>query len=112
MVPEREFVGWGQEGPQKRAPEAGGVPEGVDYVRAHARNFLQCVRDRTPAACATRIDSGAVAAVNAQLGNIAYKTGRKLYWDGDGRTGDFRDDAEASALLRADYHNGWEVPTG
>ncbi len=112
VVPEREFVGWGQEGPQKRAPEAGGVPEGVDYVREHARNFLQCVRDRTPAACATRIDSGAVAAVNAQLGNIAYKTGRKLYWDGDGRTGDFRDDAEASALLRADYHNGWEVPTG
>ena len=112
VVPEREFVGWGEEGPQKRAPAFGSVPEGVDYVQEHNRNFLRCVRDRTPEACATRIDSGAVAAVNAQLGNVAYKTGRKLYWDGDGMTGDFRDDAEASALLRASYHNGWEVPTG
>lgn len=112
VVPEREFVGWGQEGPQKRAPEFGAVPAGVDYVQEHSRNFLRCVRDRTPEACATRIDSGAVAAVNAQLGNIAYKTGRKLYWEGGGMTGDFRGDPEASALLRASYHNGWDTPTG
>ncbi len=113
ILPEREFVGWDKpgEGAPKMADAdtvAMARPEGANYVAAHAKNFVDCVRANTPDACATTIASGAVAAINAQLGSIAYKTGAKLYWDE--AAGDFRNNAEASKLLRANYHNGWEVP--
>jgi hypothetical protein len=39
------------------------------------------------------------------MGNIAYRTGDKLFWDQEQQA--FRDNAEANRLVRADYHNGW-----
>ena len=118
VTDEREFVGWDKygEGPSKlSAPiEDMARPEGVNYLGVHAANFLDCVRAGTPAACATTIQSGAIAAVNAQLGNIAYKTGEKLHWEGDWRTGAFRQNTlpEATGLLTPTYHNGWRLPAG
>jgi hypothetical protein len=44
------------------------------------------------------------------MGNVAFKTGRKVYWDAD--TGSFEGDDEANALLTPQYHNGWELPKG
>ena len=40
--------------------------------------------------------------------NIAYKTGRKVYWDA--KKGEFKKDPEANKLILANYHNGWKVP--
>jgi hypothetical protein len=54
------------------------------------------------------IKSGSVAAINAQMGNIAFKTGRKIYWDA--AAGNFGKDAEANRLINANYHNGWKLP--
>ena len=110
IIPEREFVGWGKKGPMKSMPEEGLRPEGIDYVNVHNQNFLDCVRARTPEKCTTTIQSGAIAAVNAQMGNIAYKTGEKLHWEGDWQTGQFKDNTQANALLGATYHNGWQMP--
>jgi hypothetical protein len=56
----------------------------------------------------THIKSGSVAAINAQMGNIAYRTGRKVYWDPS--KGMFKNDEEANKMIKANYHNGWEVP--
>ena len=53
-------------------------------------------------------DVGALVAVNAHLGNIAFRTGRRVYWDQE--TGRFKGDDEANAMLLAEYHNGWQVP--
>jgi hypothetical protein len=43
----------------------------------------------------------------AQLGNIAYKTGKKLNWDAN--KGRFND-SDANKLLAAQYHNGYKLP--
>jgi hypothetical protein len=42
------------------------------------------------------------------MGNIAYKVGRKVYWDA--ASGSFKGDREADALLTPEYHNGWSLP--
>ena len=124
VVDERQFVGWDKygQGPSKLdAPiEEMRRPEGVDYVTVHNKNFLDCVRANTPDECTTTIQSGAIAAVNAQLGNIAYRLGEKLHWEGDWRTGSFarreegglRQNTRANGLLAAEYHNGWKAPVG
>ena len=55
------------------------------------------------------LDLLATAAINAQMGNISYKLGRKLYWDKE--KGSFRKDKRANKLMKAKYHNGWKLPT-
>jgi hypothetical protein len=47
-------------------------------------------------------------AVNAHLGNIAFKLGRKLYWDADAE--EFPGDEEANALLTVDRREPWSLP--
>ena len=42
------------------------------------------------------------------MGNIAFKVGRKIYWDP--ASGSFKGDAEANARLVPQYHNGWSLP--
>ena len=41
------------------------------------------------------------------MGNIAFKVGRKVYWD---PAAAFKGDPEANALLVPRYHNGWKLP--
>ncbi len=72
----------------------------------HTENFIECMRTREQPSC--NADVGALVAVNAHLGNIAFRTGRRVYWDH--ATGRFENDDEANALLRAEYHNGWTLP--
>lgn len=115
ITDEREFQGWDKDyygGPSKLAAEIEDManPKGQNYVAMHNQNFLDCVRANTPDKCVTTIQSGAIAAVNAQMGNIAFKTGYKLHWEGDWRTGAFRQNDAANALLTPEYHNGWEMP--
>jgi predicted dehydrogenase len=107
-TPEHEFVDWDEEGKPKMAaiaPE--GPQEGVSYLDLHTRNFVDAVRAGNPALLNTPIESGALAAINAQMGNIAYRTGDKLTWDE--QAGAFRDNDEANRLVRAEYHNGWKL---
>jgi predicted dehydrogenase len=81
-----------------------GVGKGLEN---HMQNFIACVRDRnvTPNA---GIEIGANIARVANLGNIAYKTGRRLYWDSDASL--FKNDPEANEYLKAKYRKPWELP--
>jgi predicted dehydrogenase len=79
-----------------------------NYLDVHTRNFIDAVRANDPSLLNCGIETGAVAAVNAHMGNIAFKIGRKIYWEE--KKGMFRDDAQANELIRAKYHNGWKVP--
>lgn len=72
----------------------------------HTRNWLECIRERKTPNCS--IEIGKDAAIVAQLGNIAYRTGRKLEWDADKRM--FKNDAEANKLLKSDYRSPWVLP--
>ena len=84
------------------------IDRGADYLYGHAQNFVDAVRANDPGMLHCGIESGSIAAINAQMGNIAYKTGRKVYWDEN--KGMFRDDKQANQLIYADYHNGWKLP--
>lgn len=83
-------------------------PKEVDYLDLHTQNFIAAVKKNDQSVLNTPIRSGSIAAINAQMGNIAFKTGRKVYWDA--KQGNFGSDAEANKLIKPVYHNGWEIP--
>ena len=79
---------------------------GVSGLDRHVQNFLECMKTReTPAAS---MEIGGHIARFAQLGNIAYRTGRKIYWDGE--KGEIIGDEEARRLTRATYRSPWKLP--
>ena len=51
-------------------------------------------------------DAAHVATV-CQMGNIAFRTGKKIYWDDAKKK--FTDE-DSNKLLAAKYHNGYELP--
>jgi predicted dehydrogenase len=81
-----------------------GSGKGLDN---HMKNFIACIKDRniTPNA---GIEIGANIARVANLGNIAFKTGRRLYWNGEAVK--FEHDNEADMLIKANYRKPWELP--
>ncbi|GAA4447468.1 Gfo/Idh/MocA family oxidoreductase [Nibrella saemangeumensis] len=72
----------------------------------HTLNFLECVRSRQRPNCPVEI--GRDVAINAHLGNISYRTGRKLFWDA-AKNG-IVDDAKANELVQAHYNSSWKLP--
>jgi predicted dehydrogenase len=76
-------------------------------LELHMRNFVECVKDKnlTPR---TSIEIAANTARVCHLGNIAFKTGRRLYWDND--THHFINDAAADEYLTPVYRKPWELP--
>ncbi|MCB0641867.1 MAG: gfo/Idh/MocA family oxidoreductase, partial [Phaeodactylibacter sp.] len=81
-----------------------------NYLDRHTQNFIEAIQNNTPDTVNCSIREGHIAAINAHMGNIALKTGHKLYWDATANT--FKDDAQANQLMRVEYHNGWKLPKG
>jgi predicted dehydrogenase len=73
----------------------------------HTRNFIDCMKSRAQPVCNTSV--GHAAAVVAHMGNVAFKTGRKVYWDED--SGTFGSDREANELIRTTYRSPWKLPS-
>lgn len=69
-----------------------------DSTFQHVSNFIECVRSRAKPAADIAI--GHKSSIVPHLGNIAYRTGRKLVWDA-GREEIVGDDEAASLLGRA-----------
>jgi predicted dehydrogenase len=107
LLPETEEVD-GRRRYRMEAVPAVRRPSDARYLDNHTRNFVEAVRANDPSQLKCGIESGRIAAVNAHMGNIAFKVGRKIHWDE--ASGSFRDDPEANALLRPRYHNGWDLP--
>ena len=82
-------------------------PKGVHYLDLHTKNLVAAIRKNTSDILHTPIVSGSVAAINAHMGNVAFKTGEKIYWDK--KKSQFSS-TEASALIEPTYHNGWALP--
>ncbi len=80
----------------------------VEALDLHTANFVEAIRKSDASVLACGLESGSVAAINAHMGNIAFKVGRKVYWDS--ATGSFKGDAEANARLVPSYQNGWTLP--
>lgn len=92
-----------EKGKMEAVPRTPSVDNGLDK---HAANFLEVIRSRKSEDLNAPIQVGAHVATIAQLGNIAYKTGRKLRWD----PAKGFNNAAANKLLKAKYHNGYKLP--
>ncbi|MBD0295699.1 MAG: Gfo/Idh/MocA family oxidoreductase [Flavisolibacter sp.] len=73
----------------------------------HTRNFIDAVKSRNAASLNAPIQVGYNAALISLLGNVAYKTGRKIHWDDNKKQ---FEEKEANEFLKANYHNNWKVP--
>ncbi|MEP0845008.1 MAG: Gfo/Idh/MocA family oxidoreductase [Phycisphaerae bacterium] len=85
-----------------RAPAM--MPEALS--RSHIRNFLDCMRTRQPPNADVEI--GHRATTVCHLGNIAYRTGRKIRWDAQREQ--IIDDPEAAGLLTRAYRAPYLLP--
>ncbi|MDD4756478.1 MAG: Gfo/Idh/MocA family oxidoreductase [Prolixibacteraceae bacterium] len=98
------------------------IPEGkdkpamerVDLIKGdgqglnnHMKNFIDCIKDRdkTPN---TNIEIAANTARVCHLGNIALKTGKRLYWDA--AKSKFTGDEDANSFLIPEYRAPWKLP--
>jgi predicted dehydrogenase len=67
---------------------------GIDF---HFQNFVDCVKSRNNKDLIADIEEGHISTAMMHLGNIAYRTGRKLVFDG--KTEKFVNDKEADSYL-------------
>lgn len=82
-------------------------PDGKSALDLHAVNFVEAISANDPSNLTCGVKTGSVAAINAHMGNIAYKTGEKVYWDAE--KAEFTS-SKANKLMAANYHNGWKLP--
>lgn len=106
VIPEKEFQGWGKEGIPKMEGMSfdNGGKSGLDL---HTKNFIEAVKTRDNTKLTAPIKVGYDAALVSHMGNVAFKTGNRIYWDEV--TGQFKNE-EANIHLKANYHNGWQLP--
>ena len=70
------------------------------------RNFLDCVKSRQQPVENLRV--GHHVSTVAHLGNVAQRSGRKIYWDHEKEH--VIGDAEADRLVGVEYRKPWRLP--
>jgi predicted dehydrogenase len=75
-------------------------------VSEHPREFLDCIRTRELPSC--DVEEHYPLAVLLNLGNIAYKVGRKIRWDAENER--IIGDREADELATPKYREPWKLP--
>jgi hypothetical protein len=81
-------------------------PHVMPANRAHMRNFLNAVADRTKPVA--DIEQGHISTASCILANMSMKLGRSLAWD-PAKAQVIGDD-EANKLLRRPYRSPWVHP--
>jgi len=89
----------------ERVPLQKSQDNGLDR---HTANFIEVVRSRQLEALNAPVTAGAHIAIFSQMGNIAYRTGEKIYWNE--QKGRFTS-STANKLLAAAYHHGYKIPS-
>ena len=74
-------------------------------LKNHVKNHLDCIINRNFNTNAS-VEIGAHIAKFSHLGNIAYRTGKKLVWDG----ARFTNDDDANKYLIPSYREPWKLP--
>ncbi len=94
--------------PEKKKIEAVPVQKNIGSgLDLHVKNFLQCIKNNTPQKLNAGIDIGRDVALVAQMGNIAYRTGEKVFWNNEKQQ---FSTSTANKLLTPVYNNGWTLP--
>ena len=87
-------------------PLAPSVDNGVEK---HWVNFIDAVRSRKSDDLHCPIEAGAHVATVAQMGNITFRSGRRMVWDKEAAR--FADESINQQYLMKEYHNGYSLPT-
>jgi predicted dehydrogenase len=77
-----------------------------DATDLHVANFIECVRSRKPPVA--EVEIGHRSTTVAHLGNIAFKTGKRLMWDA-AKEAFIGDEKEASTLLGRQARKPWDL---
>ena len=97
---------WDNFGTERKAMVEPGPGEiALERSTDHMVNFLDCVRTRRRAIMDVEIGHRATTICN--LGNVAFRLGRKLQWDA--KTERFIGDDEANRLLHYPYRQPWTL---
>ena len=80
------------------------VDNGLDL---HTKNFVEVVQSRKIEDLKCPVQAAAHVATVCQMGNIAFRTGKKIYWEA---TANKFTDGDANKYLAAEYHNGYTLP--
>ena len=99
VIPEQE----NRKDKMEKVPLKKGSGKDLDF---HVKNFLECLETREKPNCDVGI--AANTARVAHMGNVAFKTGRKIYWDQS--KSEFINDNEANELTKATYRSPWVLP--
>jgi predicted dehydrogenase len=100
VVPEQ-----GKDGPLvQEVPRTAGTGQGLIL---HVQNFIDCIKKNERETNANPTIGRAVASM-AHMGNIALKTGQKIYWDPENEN--FKNNPEASRLITPVYRDPWKLP--
>lgn len=73
---------------------------------AHVRNFLDCMKSRQPPVL--NLELGHHVSTVAHLGNIAFRTGKKIVWDAQHEK--ITNDPQADKLVGVKYRKPWKLP--
>ena len=93
LFPQERFIGF--------TPPPQSIPKSV----GHYAEWIQACRDGTPTTC--NFDYSGPLSEAVLLGNVAYRSGRRIEWDAAAAR--VTNSPEADALIRKSYRSGWEV---
>ena len=77
---------------------------GADSTGLHLKNFIECVRTRQKPVADVEI--GHRSTIVPHLGNIAFRTGRKIHWDAERE--EIPDDPKAAEVLDRPARKPWD----
>lgn len=77
-------------------------------LEKHWVNFVNAVKSRNAAELNCSIQAGAHVATVAQMGNISYRSGQKLFWNKTNSA--FTNQAINKQYLKKEYYNGYQLP--
>jgi len=75
----------------------------------HMQNFVDVIKSRKMGDLHCSIQAAAHVATVSQMGNIAFRSGKKLEWDAAKEH--FTDEAINKKYLMKEYHNGYKLPS-
>lgn len=99
-----------EKGPGTEVPAApGSEAVGLTTIESpHYQNFIDAIRADDPKLLACDVFEGHLSSTLPHLGNISYRTGRSLVFDG--KTETFVNDKDADRLLTREYRSGFQIP--
>lgn len=105
VYPETDRTGWAGKRKYKMAGEPRRAAGGEDYHLAHVKDFLECMDSRKRPR--SDVEIGHNSMIACHLGNIAFRTGRRVQWDVERER--VVNDTDQQALVMKAYRKPWSL---